>query len=583
MRKRFNKITSVLLAIAMVGSLTACTSKVDKTDNSGATTPTVAATESPEATTAPELNLYGYDEPVSLKIGLSYASDFKWIGGDTSTDNVWMDLYKENNIVPEILYEVDDSQKDTKLANAITSGNYPDLLAPGSANFVNYASTGVIADLTDAYNTYASDELKVYLNTDGGSALQSGYVDGKLYGIPKMTNGYDSAYIMLIRQDWLEKLGLAMPTTMEELGKVAYEFSHNDPDGNGANDTYGLALNGVDVFSYVGGIQGFFEGYGAYPGFSNNSFTFIDNNGSVVWGGTLAEPMKAGLTQLKAMYEDGSIPKDFTTMDANQMFEEFGAGRAGIMFAPMWGAMSPSFNAIKADPKAHFTAAQIPDGMGAGSSKAYFNASVDNYFCVSSKCANPEVVIKLMNLSVSKLCYPKSTEEFVKYYGDSTTHSGWKTSLTGTLMPLKNLDNYQKESSALVSGDTSALNPEQKGDYEKMKYYLDMEASGKVDPEDLTFQAGLGLYTVFGDPNGGYAALMQIIDGNEITKSAYNTAMTSTMNEKFPTLNKMAAETIIKIITGDDVSSYDKFLESWNALGGIDVTAEAQAWVDANK
>lgn len=48
----------------------------------------------------------------------------------------------------------------------------------------------------------------------------------------------------MIRQDWLENLGLEMPTSLDELYDVLYAFTYNDPDGNGVDDTYGITSAG---------------------------------------------------------------------------------------------------------------------------------------------------------------------------------------------------------------------------------------------------------------------------------------------------------------------------------------------------
>ncbi|MFQ9394467.1 MAG: hypothetical protein ACLR2E_10875 [Lachnospiraceae bacterium] len=80
-----------------------------------------------------------------------------------------------------------------------------------------------------------------------------------------------------------------------------------------------------------------------------------------------------------------------------------------------------------------------------------------------------------------------------------------------TLAPLKNYDNFQKESAALQTGDTSELNMEQMSDYTNMKAFVDAKEAGTLDAEDAAQNSGAALYTVFGDPNGGYAALDQLI------------------------------------------------------------------------
>ena len=579
--KRCKKLLAMLLAGTMALSLAACGNGGDAQEENDTPGTQEDGEETPagEDETSGEKDLYGFEEPVTIKIGVLDDASFTYRDGESAEDNVWVDLYESHNIFQEIIYQVDSSQGGTKLANAITSGNYPDIILAEGADYIKYAQTGVTADITEVFEEYASDELKEYLQSDGGVGLNSAMIDGKLYGIPLLGNSYDSIMIMFIRQDWLDAVGMEIPTTMEELHAVAKAFTEQDPDGNGKNDTYGLGLNGKDVFAYNSGIQAFFEGYGAIPGYWGNNFTFIEKDGEVQWGGALSEEMKAGLTLLNEMYNDGSIARDFGVMDNDRMVEEFSAGKCGIIFAPMWGAMVPSANAIKLDLDAHMVAAKIPDGMGEGSSTPWFTSSTSSYYTVSSKCEHPEVLIKLLNISVDILCNTESDEEFATYVADSE----WKCSLTRTTKPLQNLDNYYKESAALETGDTSELDAEQRSNYNQMKAYLDTMATDNPDVEDEDVQAGIGLYTVFGDPQGGYAVIDQIKTENKLNVSAYNTVPSDNMAAKYPTLNKLAMETIIKIITGDaPVDSYDDFLEDWRQLGGDEVTKEAQEWYDNN-
>ena len=343
-----------------------------------------------------------------------------------------------------------------------------------------------------------------------------------------------------------------------------------------------MAIDGINILANGGGdVSAIFAGFGAYPG--TDGMAFVEGeDGKVTWGGTNVEGMKAGLTMLQEMYEEGSLAKDFITMDSNSIFEETGAGRCGIWFAPMWGAMVPASNAVKNDPNAHIVAAPVPDGLGQGYSKVLIKPAVSNFYCVSSKCEHPEVLIKLMNLSVQKLCHPADEEEFYRYYGKAGVNTGNKCCYTLTLSPLKNLDNFRAESEALQTGETSKLNTEQTGDYENMRTFLDMKESGDFDVEDSIFTAGIAYYTVFGDPQGSYAAIDKMIENDWFVPSAYNALPTDAMAENAATLKKLTVETIVKIITGASVDSYDDFLKTWYALGGEDVIADAQAWADAN-
>lgn len=582
------KIIAIVLTATVMCGLAACGDKaaVDGStgNGGGSTNPSAGSTDGSGGTGAQgEKDLYGFREPVTIKVGFSWGSDFKFEEGESTEDNQWMNLYREHNIMPEVLYDVDSTQGETKMSTAIMSGNYPDIITASPSDFINYAQTDVIADITDVFEEYASDQLKEYVNADGGLSLQNCMVDGRLYGVPKMSNSYDSVPVMWIREDWLNNLGLEIPKTMEDLRKVAYAFTYQDPDQNGVADTYGLMLNGTSILSNGGGdASAVFAAYNAYPGTDGMAFV-KGEDGKVTWGGSNADGMKAALSLLKDMYADGSLPKTFTTMNGNSMFEESGAGRCGIWFGPMWAAMAPAGNAVKSDPKAHMIAVPVPAGAGQEQTEIFLTSSLEGVFCVSSKCANPEVLIKLLNLSVQKLCYPESEEEFIRFYGAAGQYSGYKPSLTVTLAPLKNLDNYRKESAALQSGDTSELNTEQMGDYQNMRTFLDMYHSGNFDPEDAAFSAGIALYTVFGDPQGSYALIDRMIADGAFKPSAYNSLPTEAMAENAATLKKLTVETIVKIITGDSVDSYDDFLKSWYALGGEDVIADAQAWADSNE
>lgn len=583
------KAVSILLCLCMAAmGVMACSSSTGDTPKASNAGQESVQVEESNISGEGAIDYYGYDSPVTIKVGYSaLGADFTWPEGQDSSNNDWVELYKEHNIIQEILYEVDPSQSNAKLSAAIMSGDYPDILEADAAAYVNYVNTGVIADITEAYEKYASDELKEYFNADGGLALQTCYINGRLYGLPKMNSVYDFAPVMFIRQDWLDRLNLKIPQTMEELKEVALAFTYNDPDGNGADDTYGLAMDGVDVLNGgFGDVNPLFQCFGAYPG--SDAMNFMDDGtGKVVWGGENTEGMKAALSFLSDLYKEGAVTKEFITMNGDLVTQEIGAGRCGIWFGPMWAAMDGAGRLMKETPEAHIVSSPIPDGTGEGENKTFIPNTFTTAFCVSSKCKTPEVIIKLMNLSVKKLCHPESNEEYTIYYGgkdeDGNEHAGWRTSLTWTLEPLKNYDNYLKDQEALESGDFSQLNAEQLNDCTAMKKYLDALESGDYG-EDNENLGGVGLYTVFGDPQGSYAALDKLIQEDGYIASCFQGMKSEEMSQNSPILKKMLIETCIQIITGQqDVDSYDTFLENWKLNGGTAATEEVQAWYDENK
>lgn len=578
------KLTAILLAAAMTASLTACGSSgaggestQASASSEGASAESTATEETQEA--SGEVNLYGFDEPVTIKVGISYAaaSDFTFLGGETVEDNAWMDLYNENNIFLDILYNVDPSQEATKLSTAIMSGDYPDIIRTDAAEYKNYVESGVIADITDVYEQYASEELKEYMNFDGGMSVEALQVDGRIYGLPQISDPYSGCNLMFIRQDWLDNLGLEVPETMDELKEVAHAFTYDDPDGNGQNDTYGLALDGVNVLgNSVGDTDPIFNAFGCYLG--DDGMTYVEGeNGEVTWGGANTEGMKAALSFLQEFYTDGAIAKDFITMDYQSVFEEVGSGRCGIWFGPNWAGMDPIINAAQNDENAHIVAAAIPDGLNQGGAKAYAASSPDTIYCVSSQCENPEVLIKLWNLSV-KYQSPEYTtpEEYNMYFGDSVNYTGWKTSLVDAQPPSQGEKIYVNLTEALETGDSSSLNTKELENYTSLKTYIDAVEGGTFDPLDTAQQRGHSLYTVYGDPQCAWETITEMMDQDQYVLAAYNGIPSETVTNAIPTLQKLLVENIVKIITGSEtVDSYDSFLDTWYAMGGQDALDEA--------
>ncbi|MGN1142720.1 MAG: hypothetical protein ACI4TF_16085 [Oliverpabstia sp.] len=577
------RVVSMLLALSMTAGLAACGSSEKEDAQTSAET---TAEENAESVETDE-NVYGYDNPITLNVGVAYNSDFDWAPGESAEDNAWWNLYKEEGYDLKLMYNVDGTQEENKRTTAIASGTYPDIMYVRGADLVKYAQTGVIASIDEAFETYATDELKEYIAVGGEGALDSAKVDGKLYGIPQVYDNHSAAMMMFIRQDWLDNLGMEIPTTMDELKEVALAFTANDPDGNGQNDTYGLALNGKDGFTYWSGLQAFFEGYGAAPGHWSGQFTFIEKDGEIVWGGALSDEMKAGLTDLQEMYQNGSLAKNFGTMDYNQLLEDIGSGKCGIWFAPNWGAMVPAIDAMKSDINAHIVTAKVPDGMGEGSSKPFIPTNPNGYYVISSKCANPEAIVKMANLSVQKFCYPESAEEYEKYNGKTGVYSGWKTSLVQLTSPTESIESVSDIYQAVTNNQLDELSSARRVTADSIVAYTSAAEDGtladKLAESDADVQTGISNYTVYGDPLGGGLTMLKLIEEGNFNYLAYNYVPTDTMASAYSTLDSMTLETLVKIITGESVDSYDDFLASWEALGGADATKEAQEWYDQNQ
>lgn len=116
-----------------------------------------------------------------------------------------------------------------------------------------YAAEGAWADLTD----YVTDEY-TDLNNYVGEYWTYARQNGRIMGVPSLS-GTPSNHVVAIRQDWLNKLNLEVPKTLDDYITVMRAFTNDDPDGDGEKNTYGMGGSGTGTLSPL------FGAYGASP------------------------------------------------------------------------------------------------------------------------------------------------------------------------------------------------------------------------------------------------------------------------------------------------------------------------------
>ncbi len=155
-----------------------------------------------------------------------------------------------------------------------------------------------------------------------------------------------------IRKDWLDKLGLKEPTTMEEFYNVAKAFRENDPDGNGKQDTYGFCGGGV---------------WWLYPFINsfNTSFEYYYKDGDQWKPECISDNMKKAASFLKKCYDEKLLDTDFLTMGSDKALENFVSGREGMLVYNAGPSYNKVYNQFRSaypdkDPKEVFTYLKEP-------------------------------------------------------------------------------------------------------------------------------------------------------------------------------------------------------------------------------
>ena len=118
----------------------------------------------------------------------------------------------------------------------LASGDIPDIVGTMRIKeYVNqFGPEGAFQPLNDLIEEHAPN-LKAFLDARPELKAAITSADGNIYYVPYFPDGkYGRAYF--IRQDWLDKLGLETPETVDEVKTVLEAFRDGDPNGNGIKD-----------------------------------------------------------------------------------------------------------------------------------------------------------------------------------------------------------------------------------------------------------------------------------------------------------------------------------------------------------
>ncbi|MFK7692200.1 extracellular solute-binding protein [Paenibacillus sp. HJGM_3] len=553
--KRLKLSTLGVLSALLVTA--ACSSETPKSGNPSAS----PASSSQPAESA---NPFGkYNPPIDITTVRSVDPGVKFVGSDTIENNEWSRLYKDQlGINLKYKWIATSGDEMTQKMNVmIASDDLPDFLAVSSIQLKQLIEAGMVQDLTSVYEKYAAPLTKKFMNEDGPEQLNSAKFNGKLMAIPNTNSSMDGASILWVRTDWLKKLNLPEPKTMDDVVKIAEAFAKQDPDGNGKADTFGLGLNKGIGGGGIMGLGGFFNGFHAYQG------SWVkDASGNIAYGSIQPE-MKNALLKLQDMYKNGLLDKEFGVKDGNKAGEDLVAGKIGLAYGAMWLPINPLQKGKDLNPAMEWKAFPIVSA-DSQPAKPAVGLPVVTYYVASKKAKNPEALMKMVNMFIEKGW--GQTIEFETYFNTKEGIEAFKHAPFNAWSSRKNLDVHLSVTEALKSANTSKLNPEQQSTLDKVK------AFNNGDNKQWN-QA-----RVFGE-DSSFKVINQYVNNKLLQMNAFYGAPTKTMGEKKATLDKMELETLTKIIMGEPISAFDKFVEDWKKLGGNEITQEINEWAKSAK
>ncbi|EWS79685.1 extracellular solute-binding protein [Brachybacterium phenoliresistens] len=211
---------------------------------------------------------------------------------------------------------VPNSSYGDRVTVTMASDNIPHIMVQTgkTAEFVQTATAGGYWDLTDILAEYPN------LTPENPDVAHGASINGKTYGVFRLRDAMRASVIL--RKDWLAKVGLDEPVTTTDLEEIARAFTEEDPAGDGST-TYGLILPSWGGY----GNNGPYDLWETWHGTAN------------VWkeeGGTLSpaflapEFIEANIS-MKAIIDAGHTNADYATMDAATWNDPFVKGQGGII------------------------------------------------------------------------------------------------------------------------------------------------------------------------------------------------------------------------------------------------------------
>jgi putative aldouronate transport system substrate-binding protein len=476
------------------------------------------------------------------------------------TDNLWVDLYREELGI-SISYDwiaAEGSEHEQKLRIAVSSGDIPQFLNVDAAQLRQLVEMGAVAPLGEAYEDYAAPLTREVLGMMGADAFRTATFDGKLYGLPLPESYMDGADLLWIRVDWLDRLNLTPPKTMDEALTVMAAFADADMNGNGIDDEYGIVFT-KSLWNDFASLRGFFNGFAAYPGI------WVPYGDDLVFGSTLPG-CKDALAELRKLAELGAIEPEFGIKDSTPTAELVIKGKVGLLYGMQWNPLWPLQSNKDLDPRAQWKAFPIvftPDAP----QKVQSNYITTHWTVCRKDVPYPEAIVKMYNLFIEK-CWGE-TEENAKYYAPLDAESIWKLSPVTPYLPVKNKLAYQSLDAARRSGDYSGITGEATSILTKLRLYESGSAEGF---------ALWGWERIYGE-NGAYGVLCDYDERGMYLVDQFLGMPGNTMTDRMGTLLELQDEVFTQIILGEiPLDAFDKWVEDFYALGGDQITRDVNEW-----
>ncbi len=324
------------------------------------------------------------EEPIELNFfgGYAYSSNPDW-----NTVKLFEDYKTMTNVnVKWEMVPADGVEEKKHLM--LSSGDYPHAFHTArfsAADLYRYGQQGIFVPLNDLIDEYAPN-FKRILEQDPLTKQALTMPDGNIYSFPTY---YDPDFLSLrtpakpwIRQDWLETLGLEMPTTTEQFYQYLKAVKENDPNGNGVQDEIPYAGRGYnDLIQYLKGAWGLGNRGTAHP------YVDVDPESGGLRFFRADERYKELLQYLNRLHTERLVNEDIFTLKSAEFYAQGAQGLFGTVIA---------YNANAPMQMDKYVGAPALEGPHGDRQYTYVTPAAiqEGAFVITDKNPNPEATIR---------------------------------------------------------------------------------------------------------------------------------------------------------------------------------------------
>lgn len=453
----------------------------------------------------------------------------------------------------------------TKLRLWMSTKQVPDVVFAGFNDIRDFANPSVFAPVLPLIEK-AGPNLKKYLNSYP-EAVKKLKMNNDLFIIPATSyNTKLLAPMPCIRKDLLDKAGLSVPKTFDDLYKVLTELKKANPTSLGWTNRKPGTPSGIkrqlmiSAYPFGSGVGGWSRGIDA--------LYWEETEGKGKWlYGQIHDAFKEVLTYFAKLYKEKLLDPDFAISTPDQWHEKNSSGRGffswdNFSFCVRWNAALRGI-----DPKATWTPIPIIAGKKGARQNDYSGfAGSGGGWCIGAGSKNPEEVIKVLDWKLTPVGLDTCS------WGIQDTHYTLKGTRPATI------DNYATANLEKIMDKTQrALKPEivekYKGKADPFRSYQSDTGTGQLDFGLLWDDAVIYTWDVPGETDAWYA--MSSSDKGlrpEIMLPSFNADESAKLKTIFTAVNAILDPLIDKVITGQStLADWDKGVADAKKAGAEDL------------